>query len=190
MDREAGRPHRALRIFVRVVCHERDLLRAFRRHLPRHLVDGHAAFDRLSAGHRDGVVVENLVGDVDARRRRSAHGERPGMAPRAVADILEHVTAGRERRLADPVRTLPAHMREALGAAIHPERHGVAADAGIGAASFRHLRRDVVRAAGAEMRDAHADILGRGKHRLRMLQMLQPRRDLRVLRIARGCGGR
>ena len=34
------------------------------------------------------------------------------------------------------------------------------------------------------MRHAHADVFGRGEHRLRMLELLQPRRNLRVLGVA------
>ena len=112
------------------------------------------ALVRLAAGHGDGVVVEDLVGDVDAGRGRGADGEIAGMVVGAVAEILEDVVARGERRLADPVRALAAHLGEALGAAVHPQHHVVAADAGIGAASFRHVRRGVVRAAGAEMRRA------------------------------------
>ena len=56
----------------------------------------------------------------------------------AVAEILEDVVAGRERRLADPVGALRAHLGVALGAAVHPEHHVVAADAGIGARALRH----------------------------------------------------
>jgi hypothetical protein len=33
----------------------------------RDLGDAKAAFGRLAAGHRHRVVIENLVGDVDAR---------------------------------------------------------------------------------------------------------------------------
>ena len=187
---EPVRPCSARRIFVRVVGDERDALGAFRGDLPRDLVDGQVAFDRLSAGHRDGVVVEDLVGDVDAGRRRGADGERAGMAVGAVADILEDVVAGGERRLTDPVGALAAHLGEALGVAVHPQRHVVAADARIGAAPLRHVGRGVVRAAGAEMRDPHADVLGRREDRLRVLELLQPRRDLRILRVGEECAAR
>ena len=73
----------------------------------------------------------------------------------AVAEILEYVLLIGERRLSDPGDALRAHMRDGRGAAArHIERHAVAADAGHGAAAFRHLCRGVVRAARAEIRRA------------------------------------
>ena len=77
------------------------------------LVDGHAALDVLPARHGDGAVVEQLVGDVDAGGDRRADGQRAGVVERAVAEVLEDVLASGERRLADPLRALAAHLREA-----------------------------------------------------------------------------
>ncbi len=74
---------------------------------------GEAALVALAAGHRDGVVEQDLVGDVDAGRGRGADRQIAGMVVGAVAEILEHVAALRERRLADPVRALAAHLGEA-----------------------------------------------------------------------------
>ena len=54
-------------------------------------------------------------------------------------------------------------MGEGFGAAVHPQRHEVTADAGEGAAAFRHLGRGVVRAARAEIRRA-----GDRRHRLHL----------------------
>ena len=53
------------------------------------------AVDRLPAGHRDGVVVEDLVGDVGARRDRLADRHRAGVVPGALAEVLEDVAAAR-----------------------------------------------------------------------------------------------
>jgi hypothetical protein len=50
---------------------------------------------------------------------------------------------------------LAAHLGEGLGAAVHPLHHVVTADAGRGAAAFRHFGRGVVRATGAVMRGAY-----------------------------------
>ena len=92
------------------------------------------------------------------------------MIVRAVAEILEDVTAGRERRLADPIRALAAHMRVALGRAVHPLRHEMAANAGIGAHALRHAGRGVMWATRAEIRDAHRCIFRIGQHRLCLFQ--------------------
>ena len=116
------------------------------------LRDGEPALGRLSAGHRDRVVVKNLVGDVDAGRRRRPQRQQAGMGVGAVAEILKDVRFVGEGRLTDPGHALGAHMRDRRGApAGHRQRHAVAADAGHRAAAFRHLGRGVVRAAGAEI---------------------------------------
>ena len=57
----------------------------------RDLRHGEAAVVRLAAGHRDRVVVEDLVGDVDAGRDRGADRQIAGVVVGAVAEILEHV---------------------------------------------------------------------------------------------------
>ena len=72
----------------------------------------------------------------------------------AVAEIGEHVLFLGERRDADPRHALASHVGVGLGRAVHPQRHEMTADAGKGAAAFRHLGRGVVRAARAEIRRA------------------------------------
>ena len=152
---------------------------------------GQAAVVLLPAGHGDGVVVEDLVGDVDAGGDRGADRQRAGMVVGAVADVLEHVVARRERRLADPVGALAAHMGEAERRAVHPLHHVVAADAGIGAAALGHDGRGIVRAAGAEIGRAHGDVLRRGEHALRLLEPREARgerpRSARTSAAARRC---
>ncbi len=79
----------------------------------RQLRHRQGALDLLAAGHRHGVVVEELVGHVDARRHGSADGERAGVVERAVAEVLHEVLALYERRHPDPLRSLSAHLRDA-----------------------------------------------------------------------------
>ena len=110
--------------------------------------------DRLAAGHRDRVVVENLVGDVDAGGDRLPHRQRTGMEERAVAEVLEHVLGFGERRLPRPGDAFAAHVGEGVGVAIHPRHHVVAADAAERARAFRHHRGGVVRTAAAIVRHA------------------------------------
>ena len=50
------------------------------------------------------------------------------------------MAARREMRFADPVGALAAHLGEALGGAVHEQRHEMAADAGVGARALRHDR--------------------------------------------------
>ena len=85
------------------------------------------------------------------------------MEIRAVAEIGEDVLFLGEGRDADPRHALAAHMGKGLGRAVHPQRHEMAADAGEGAAAFRHFGRGVVRTARAEIRRA-----GDRRHRLHL----------------------
>src|SRR6185436_16238758 len=124
--------------------------------------NGNAAVERLSAGHGDGVVVEDLVGHADASGPRGADGEAAGVDVGAVAQVLEDVPGIGEGRLADPVAALPAHLGEPFSGAVHPVRHVVAADAGIGARALRHHGGGVVRAARAEIGNAGGSLGGLG----------------------------
>ena len=132
------------------------LLRAFGVELARHLRHLQRAVDRLAAGHRDRVVEEDLVGDVDLGRDRLAHRQQARVVVGAVAEVGEDVLVGRERRLADPRHAFAAHLAEGHGRAVHPDRHVVAADAGDRARALGHLGAGVVRAAAAEPRRALA----------------------------------
>ena len=144
---------------------------------------GQAAVIGLAAGHGDGVVEQDLVGDVDAGRDRGADRQVAGMVVGAVAEVLEHVRARGERRLADPVGALAAHLGEARGRAVHPLRHVVAADAGIGARCLPARRSR--NCAGSRSRNracATATSCVIGQHALRLLQ---PRH---AARRSRRCG--
>ncbi len=128
---------------------------------------GHAelAVDRLATGHRDRVVVEQLVGDVRARRDGLPDGQQPGVEVGAVAEVLEDMRLAREARMRDPVDALAAHLDQPAGAALHPAGHEVAADAGQRARTLGHLRAGVVRAARAEVRLAPDGVGGVGQQR-------------------------
>ncbi len=175
MERRAGRELRAVAIFAGLVGDHRDALDAFGPDLARDHVDGEVAFMRLAAGHGDGVVVEDLVGDVGVGRERETHRQNAGMIVGAVAEILEDVVALGERRLADPLRPLAAHLGEADGRAVHPQGHEMTAYSGAGDRAFRHLGRGIVRTARTEERRARADVLGVGEHGLILLQPGDPR---------------
>src|ERR671926_394838 len=66
----------------------------------------------LAAGHRDGVVVEDLVGDVGLGGDRLADGENAGVEISAVAEIRKNVVLVGEGRNANPRHALAAHMGE------------------------------------------------------------------------------
>ena len=92
-----------------------------------------ALADLLATGHRNRVVVQNLVGDVDAGSNALAYGEQAAMEVGAVAQIGEHMLVGAEGLLPYPRHALTAHLGKAHRAAVHPQRHVVAAYAGHGA---------------------------------------------------------
>ena len=161
-----------VRVLPRLVGDDDDLLRAFGRDLTRDDRHREAAVVALPAGHRDSVVEQDLVGDVHAGGGRRADRQIAGVIVGAVTEVLEHVVALGERRFADPVRALAAHVGEAVGVAVHPLRHEVAADARIGAHALRHHGGRIVRAAGAEIRRARRHV---GHRRDGALTLLQPR---------------
>src|SRR5690606_28599158 len=144
------------RVLLGLVGDDDDLLDPFRGDLARDHLGRERTVVRLAAGHGDRVVEEDLVGDGRLRRHGEADGERTRMEVGAVAEVLEDVLRLGERRLADPARPFRAHVREGCGRAVHPHRHVVAADAGERARSLGHAGGRVVRAAGAEVRDAIA----------------------------------
>ena len=56
----------------------------------------------------------------------------------AIAEVLENMLTLGERRFADPVGAFAAHLGETFRLPVHPLRHVVAADAGIGAHALRN----------------------------------------------------
>ncbi len=113
----------------RIVRDDHDGLDALGLHLPRDLRHGLARLHLLAAGHRHGVVVEDLVRRIHLARDRCAYRQRAGMRICPVAQVYEHVRFGRERHLADPWRAFAAHLRMHVGASLRRERrHVVAAD--------------------------------------------------------------
>ena len=179
MERRAGGKLRSVAVFVRLVGDDGDALDAFRPHLPGDHVDGEIALQRLAAGHRHGVVVEDLVGDVGIARNREANAPAPPNARRC-----RRRDSGRCGRACEngawPIHCAPSPpiCGEADGRAVHPQRHEVAADAGAGERAFGHLGRGIVRAARAEIGRARGNVARFGKHRLKLAQPADAGGDL------------
>ena len=74
---------------------------------------GHATGRALAAGHGHGRVVQQLVGHVRPRGHGGPDGQRARMVERAVPDVLREVVAVQERRHADPLHPLAAHLGQA-----------------------------------------------------------------------------
>jgi hypothetical protein len=136
---------------TRILGHDDDARHAFGRKPPADGGHGEAALDRLAAGHGDGVVEQQLVGDVDTGGNGGTDGEQSRVVVRPVADIGEDMGRLGEWRLADPTRPFTAHLRQRPRIWVRPQRQRVATDAGERAGAFGDAGRRVVRAAGAEM---------------------------------------
>ena len=80
-------------VFFGLVADHDEARYAFRFHLTRDLRHRDAAVDRLAAGHRDRIVIEDLVGDGGFRRDRLADRENARVEVGAVAEVLEYVAA-------------------------------------------------------------------------------------------------
>ena len=140
-------------VFFGLVGHHHRLHCALCPHALRYLHDRMAfrpLADLLAAGHRHGVVIKNLVGDVDARCNALADREHAAVKIGAVAQVGKDVLVSGERRLPDPRHALAAHLGKSHGAAVHPQGHEVAANAGHRARAFGHPGTGVVRATRAE----------------------------------------
>ena len=150
----AAREIGARRVFVGLVGDDDDGTDPFGSELAGQYRHGQPAIDRLAAGHRHGVVEQQLVGDVDFGGDRGADRQHARMGVGAVAEIGEDVRGFGERRLADPRHPLAAHLGEGRGRAVHELRQVVAADAGERPAALGHFRGRIVRAARAKIRGA------------------------------------
>ncbi len=139
-------------ILVRLVGYNDDPRGTFRHHLLRDARHGQRPVVGLSAGHRDGVVEQNLIGHVHAGGDGLPDRHQAGVIVGAVADIGEDMLFVGKGRDADPGNSLRPHMGEGCGVSLHPLRHEMAADSRQSPAAVRHLGRGVVRTAGTEIR--------------------------------------
>ena len=120
-----------------IICHQRQIPDTAGVQQPSDFNRCHAAFMSLPAGHRHRVIIENLVGNIHICCDRRADRHQTGMVKGTIADILEHMAAGRKTRLANPVGPFPAHMGVAFNIAVHELGHPVTANTGITARTFR-----------------------------------------------------
>ena len=166
-----------------VIRQQHDRVDTLAAHLVGDLRHGQWPVHRLPAGHRDHIVVEDLVGDVDAGRDRLADRERARMEVGAVAEVLEHMRRRGERGLPRPGDAFAAHVGVGIGAAVHPRDHVVATDAAERAAAFGHHGRGVVRAARAVVR--HARERGARQGELGFLVLHPAQHAFHLLAVAR-----
>ena len=149
MQRHTGGQLRAVLVPRQVFGHQCDTQYTFRRHLLRDQRYAHGTIHRLPTGHRHGIVVQNLVGDVDVGGKRGANRQITRVKVSPVTEIGKHVRSFGECRLTDPGRALTAHLRGGLVVlGIDGRSHDMAADPGQRQAAVRHFGRAIVRAAG------------------------------------------
>src|SRR5207248_8234321 len=96
VERYMGRKAGARRILVGLVRYDRDAFNAFGAHLLGNQRNRDVAVIGLAAGHRYGIVEEDLVGDADARSDRGTDGKQARVIVGPIADVLKDVLAVRE----------------------------------------------------------------------------------------------
>ena len=147
--RHASSQGAAIGITRDIIGDHGNALHAFAMHLMRDHRDRRLTLDRLAAGHRHRVVIQKLIGDVDASDHRCADRQRSGVGVGAIADIDEYMSGIGKWRLPQPARAFTTLVREGGGVPVHPLRHEVATDSGQCATPGRHLGGGVMRAAGS-----------------------------------------
>ena len=153
MHRDARREIGCRGVLFRLVCHDHNFARTFRCHLMRNHRYRQRTIDRLATRHRDGIVEQNFIGDVDLGCDRGANGQQAGVVVRAIAQIGENMFRLGEWLNTNPRHALPAHLCECHGLLrANPGRHVVAADSGERFRTCRYYRAGIVRATSAEGR--------------------------------------
>ncbi len=151
VDANAGRQIRAGPA-IGIVAHQADVAHALGRQLPGQARRVQNPLGGLATGHGDGVVVEDLEGDVGFGGHGGANRQGAGVLIGAVAQVLEGVLGLREGRGAHPLKTLSAHLTEGRGPQLGlRQRHDVTANAAADRRTFRRSGRGVVGAARAEI---------------------------------------
>jgi len=142
----------------RVLGNHDDGLNALGLELGRDLLHRKRPVDGLSAGHGDGVVVEDLVGYGGTGGDSCTDRKQAGVIIGAISEIDEHMTGFGERCLAQPGHTFTPHLTitfsgtPAGSLATHPLGHDMAADSGHCPAALRYACRAAMRTARAKMR--------------------------------------
>ena len=125
--------------------------------------DIHRPVHRLTAGHSDCIVIQNLVSDIDLGSHTGPDGEQSRVKIGPITNILKNMPGGTERRLSDPTRALSSHLGKGRGFTVHPLGHVMAADARKSARAIRHMRRSIMRTPCTKVwRPSHCGLFERG----------------------------
>ena len=118
--------------FLGLVGNHHNLACTLGMHLGNHVRDFQDPVYGLAACHGDGIVVQNLVGDIGVGRDRGSNRQNPRVEIRAIAQVGEDVFFIGKGLLTNPGDAFATHMTEGRGAAIHPDCHIVTANSGHG----------------------------------------------------------
>ena len=154
LERNAGGEAGVGGIFVRLVTDHDDFPGTLGMNLAGDRHGRQFAVDGLAAGHGDGVVKEDLVGNIDLGRDAGTDRQQTGMEIGTIANVLEYMPGLGIWEMADPVRALAAHLGVGICIAVHIRGHVVAADAALPPAALRHLGGAVMWTARAKIRNA------------------------------------
>ena len=176
-DRDAGRDSLVFAQQARLVGDDDLLTHALGRKLSRELRNTQLPIHMLSARHAHGVVIKNLVGDVDLGRDRLANRQITRVEIGPVADVGEHMLLVGEVRRTHPACALSAHLREGFRAAVHRERQKVATNTTQRPAAFGQYRRRIVRTTAAEIGLALGDVDHPARLALGVVQLVDPLLD-------------
>ena len=135
-------------ISVHEIGHDRYLLHSLCPHTLSYLNHG-VALSSLSNGlparHRDRIVVENFVSDIDPCGHALTNGYCATVKVRAVAHIGKDVLFFDKRLLSNPRCSLTPHLRKSSGASVHPQTHEMTANSCHCSRTLGHYCAGVVR---------------------------------------------
>ena len=109
----------------------------------------------LTPGHRDRIVVEYLVGNIDTRCNAGSDRENPGMEISTVTNILKNVLCSTKWTFPDPTGPFCPHLGKTSGVSVHPHRHEMATYTSHRPTPIGYYRRTVVRTPGTKIRCAN-----------------------------------
>ncbi len=144
----------ACAVLLGFVGHDGDAFDSFVIGLVGNLVNVQLPVDRLPASHGDGVIEQQLVGDVDAGAHGRPDCQRSRMEVRAVPEVLKNMPGFDKGLLTDPGHSFTTHLAKGIGLSVHPGDHIVAAYAALSTTALGDFGGRIVRASRAKIGDA------------------------------------
>ena len=139
---------------LRVVGNQGNPVNPLTLELLNHLLDAESTINGLPARHGYGIVVEDLVGNVDAGCQSLPYRQQTGMEIGTVSQVLKNMFGLGEWRLPDPGNTFTTHLGKCFRLPITSLKnaHVVTTNTAHGATAFRDACRRTVRTTRTIMR--------------------------------------